>query len=80
MIVVSDTSPLCNLTLVNHLWWLREIYGFVIIPDVVAHELAAASDLTIQNIFTLTGLTQNPWSNNVGWACLKAHPTCGVSA
>ena len=53
MIVVSDTSPLCNLALVNHLWLLREIYGVVIIPDVVADELTAAKDKTIQNICTL---------------------------
>ncbi len=36
MIIVSDTSPLCNLKLVDCLWLLREIYGIVIIPNVVA--------------------------------------------
>jgi uncharacterized protein len=45
MIVVSDTSPLCNLALVDNLWLLREIYGVVIIPNVVADELAAATVL-----------------------------------
>ena len=53
MIIVSDTSPLCNLQLVNCLWLLREIYGVVIIPDAVAAELAAASNKDIQNICNL---------------------------
>ncbi len=53
MIIVSDTSPLCNLALVNHLGLLREIYGIVIIPNVVAAELTAAAEVEIQNICTL---------------------------
>ena len=53
MIIVSDTSPLCNLQLVNSLWLLRELYGIVIIPHVVAEELAAASNPDIQNICNL---------------------------
>ena len=44
MIVVSDTSALSNLALVNHLWLLEVIYQTVIIPEVVASELAAASN------------------------------------
>jgi predicted nucleic acid-binding protein len=43
MIVVSDTSALSNLALVEHLWLLEAIYQTVIIPDIVASELAAAS-------------------------------------
>ncbi len=50
MIVVSDTSPLCNLQLVDCLWLLREIYGVVIIPDVVSNELKKSSLPEIQNI------------------------------
>ena len=53
MIVVSDTSPLCNLILVNHLWLLREIYEVVMVPAAVAEELAAANNMNIQNICTL---------------------------
>ena len=44
MIVVSDTSALSNLALANHLWLLKVIYRTVIIPEVVASELAAASN------------------------------------
>lgn len=53
MIIVSDTSPLCNLQLVNSLWLLRELYGIVIIPHAVADELAAASNRELQNICNL---------------------------
>ena len=63
MIVVSDTSPLCNLALVDHLWLLREIYGIVIIPNVVADELAAASDVGIQNICTLEWIQMRSLAN-----------------
>ena len=45
MIVVSDTSALSNLAIVNHLWVLEAIYQTVIIPDVVASELAASNPI-----------------------------------
>ncbi len=53
MIIISDTSPLCNLQLVDCLWLLREIYGVVIIPNAVSEELTAASNRDIQNICNL---------------------------
>ncbi|USR91232.1 DUF3368 domain-containing protein [Phormidium yuhuli AB48] len=53
MIVVSDTSALSNLAIVEHLWLLEAIYQTVIIPDVVARELAVASHPTIPAILQL---------------------------
>lgn len=53
MIVVSDTSALSNLAIVNHLWLLEAIYQNVMIPDAVATELAAASNSTISAILKL---------------------------
>ena len=50
MIVVSDTSALSNLALINRLWLLKVIYQTVLIPEVVAGELAAASSPTISAI------------------------------
>ncbi len=50
MIVVSYTSALSNLAIIEHLWLLNSIYQTVIIPDVVAKELAAASNPTIPAI------------------------------
>ena len=50
MIVVSDTSALSNLAMVDHLWLLEAIYQTVIIPGMVANELAAASNPTISAI------------------------------
>jgi predicted nucleic acid-binding protein len=44
MIVVSDTSPLSNLALVDGLFLLREIYNTVVIPQAVAKELSNAKD------------------------------------
>lgn len=54
MIVVSDTSALSNLVIVDHLWLLEAIYQTVIIPDVVASELAAASNPAISAILQLS--------------------------
>ncbi|MEC4991340.1 MAG: DUF3368 domain-containing protein [Oscillatoria sp. PMC 1068.18] len=53
MIVVSDTSVLCNLAIVDCLWLLETLYQSVIVPDVVAAELAAASNPTILDILQL---------------------------
>lgn len=53
MIVVSDTSPLGSLALLDHLWLLQSICTTVIIPDVVANELAAAQDIRIREILML---------------------------
>ncbi len=53
MIIVSDTSALSNLAVVEHLWLLEAIYQTVIIPDLVASELAAASNPAIPAILKL---------------------------
>jgi uncharacterized protein len=63
MIVVSDTSALSNLALVNHLWLLEAIYQTVIIPDVVANELAAASNPIISTILQLGWIQTQPLTN-----------------
>lgn len=61
MIVVSDTSPLCNLALINHLWLLEAIYQIVIIPTLVAEELAAAKNPAIPAILQLDWIqTRSP--------------------
>ncbi len=52
MIVVSDTSSLCNLALINHLSLLKQLYQRVIIPPVVADELAVAPDSRITHILS----------------------------
>lgn len=44
MIIVSDTSPLSNLALVDGLFLLKEIYQTVTIPQAVAEELSNAGD------------------------------------
>ncbi|MBT9318062.1 DUF3368 domain-containing protein [Leptothoe spongobia] len=64
MIVVSDTSALSNLALVNHLWLLESIYQTVIIPDVVASELAAASNPTISAILQLGWIQRQSLRNS----------------
>ncbi len=64
MIVVSDTSALSNLAIVNHLWLLEAIYQTVIIPDVVATELAAASKPTISTILQLGWIQTQSLTNS----------------
>jgi hypothetical protein len=43
-IVVSDTSPISNLIVVGHIHLLPQLFGTVIIPDVVYQELLANGD------------------------------------
>lgn len=64
MIVVSDTSALSNLALVNHLWLLEAIYQTVIIPDMVARELSAASNPTISAVLQLTWIQTRSLTNS----------------
>ena len=63
MIIVSDTSPLSNLAIVDRLWLLEAIYQTVIIPDVVASELAIASNPTISAILQLDWIQTQPLTN-----------------
>lgn len=41
MIVIADTTPLHYLVLIGHLDILRALYGKVVIPEAVRHELQA---------------------------------------
>ena len=43
MIIVSDTSPINNLTAINHLYLLNQLYGTVFIPEAVYRELTDPS-------------------------------------
>ena len=63
MIVVSDTSALSNLALVNHLWLLESIYQTVIIPEAVVSELKAASNQTISDILQLDWIQTQSLNN-----------------
>jgi len=64
MIVVSDTSALSNLAIVNHLWLLEAIYQRVIIPDVVARELAAARNPIIPAILQVGWIQNQPLTHS----------------
>jgi len=70
VIVVSDTSALSNLAIVEHLWLLEVIYQTVLIPDAVASELAAASNPAISAILKLDwiktrAITQSQLANQL---------------
>ncbi|WP_088890717.1 DUF3368 domain-containing protein [Leptolyngbya ohadii] len=64
MIIVSDTSALSNLAIVDHLWLLKAIYQTVIIPDAVTSELAAASKPKISAILQLDWVQTQPLTNS----------------
>lgn len=64
MIVVSDTSALSNLAVVEHLWLLEAIYRNIMIPQVVASELAAASNPSISVIPQLGWVQIKPLKNS----------------
>lgn len=39
MVVVSNTSPIVNLAAIGHLHLLRDVFGAILIPDAVHHEI-----------------------------------------
>ena len=39
MLIVSDTSPIINLAAINHLYLLPELFGRIIIPQIVYQEI-----------------------------------------
>lgn len=39
MKVVSNTSPIINLAAINHLDVLRQVFGTIVIPQAVYHEI-----------------------------------------
>jgi predicted nucleic acid-binding protein len=41
VIIVSDTSPIANLIVVGHVDLLSQLFGVIVIPDVVYLELLA---------------------------------------
>ncbi|MFM6322231.1 MAG: hypothetical protein ACKPH1_17915 [Microcystis panniformis] len=47
MIVVSDTSPICYLLLIDQIMILQELYKLVVIPEAVADELKASESTSI---------------------------------
>lgn len=49
MIVVSDTSPICYLLLIDQIMILQELYELVVIPEAVADELKASESPSINN-------------------------------
>lgn len=51
MIVVSDTSPICYLLLINQIDLLQALYQSVVIPKAVADELAASATASVVNIW-----------------------------
>jgi predicted nucleic acid-binding protein len=60
MIIVSDTSALGNLAIVDHLSLLQAIYNTVVIPDVVAQELSNATSPKSTLFLALNGFKFNP--------------------
>jgi predicted nucleic acid-binding protein len=47
MIVVSNTSPIINLAAIGQLELLRHLYGTIIIPQAVYHEIAVRGSGTV---------------------------------
>lgn len=65
MIIISDTSPLSNLALVDCLFLLKEIYKTVVIPQAVADELSNAEgeDQRITAVLSLDWVEVRPSTN-----------------
>jgi len=54
--VISNSSPLINFAALGRFTLLRELYGAIVIPDAVYHEVLTAGD----------NLGQRRWSKRIG--------------
>lgn len=65
MTVVSNTSPLSNLSAIGHIELLAQIYGRITIPTAVANELASAApeDLGVREVPNLAWIEIRPVAN-----------------
>jgi predicted nucleic acid-binding protein len=66
MIVVSDTSPICYLLLINQIEILQVLYNVVTIPQTVADELSASESPPVVKKW----ITQRP-----NWLQIQANET-----
>ncbi|MFM7880500.1 MAG: DUF3368 domain-containing protein, partial [Microcystis panniformis] len=73
MIIISDTSPLSSLALVDYLSILKDIYTNVVIPQAVANELAnlTEEDIRIKAIISLNWIQVKQAANLELVACLS---------
>ncbi|BBH40511.1 hypothetical protein myaer102_30760 [Microcystis viridis NIES-102] len=73
MIIISDTSPLSSLALVDYLSILKDIYTNVVIPQAVANELAnlTEEDIRIKAIISLNWIQVKQATNLELVACLR---------
>jgi predicted nucleic acid-binding protein len=73
MIIISDTSPLSSLALVDYLSILKDIYTNVVIPQAVANELAnlTEEDIRIKAIISLNWIQVKQAANLELVACLR---------
>ncbi len=67
MKVVSNTSPIINLAAINHLDVLRQVFGTILIPQVVYHEIVVvgngqpgASEVQEANWIQVHAITNQP--------------------
>lgn len=57
MIVTSNTSPIMNLAVINQLNIIEQLYGKVIIPEAVSHELS----VVVPEIFNTSTIQTSHW-------------------
>lgn len=65
MIIVSDTSPIANLLQIDRLDLLHAIFGDVVIPPAVEHEVLALENFNVDLAsFHKAGwiMLRNPWT------------------
>jgi predicted nucleic acid-binding protein len=79
VIVVSDTSPLMNLAVVEHLRLLHQLYDTVLIPDAVWNELTSLSSqhAEVADVQTLSWLERYPGTTRAVVHALQAELDLG---
>jgi hypothetical protein len=65
MIVVSDTSPILSLALIERLALLRELYGTITIPDAVRSELISTEQPGAREVLQADWIVTQPIAPDV---------------
>ncbi len=65
MIVVSDTSPILSLALIERLELLRDLYGTIVIPEAVRSEISATEQSGAQEVAQADWIITRPIESDV---------------
>jgi predicted nucleic acid-binding protein len=69
VVVVSNTSPIVNLAAIGHLHLLRDVFGAILIPDAVHHEIVGRAAQALRRFPGHHGSPSNRYMSSISCGC-----------